>query len=138
MYYIAGKWQIVHAIIIACENIELRLKVQIPEKPTVSAADLHIIIGNTMDNAIDACRSLPHPHRLIDLTLRTHGDILFYRLANPYDQPMYSPSHDPMRGHGLENVRHCVNQYDGHLLTQRDQGFFIVSAHMNLPPDSDF
>jgi hypothetical protein len=42
-----------------------------------------------------------------------------------------------MRGHGLENVRRCVEQYGGQLLTQQDQGFFIVSAHMNQLPNSE-
>ena len=119
-------------------GIQLRLKVQVPEALFVSAADLYVLIGNTMDNAIEACRSLPQPQRLIDLTLRTHGDILYYRLANPYDAPAAKHARDPLRGHGLENARRCVEQYDGQLLTQQDQGFFIVSAHMSKPTDMIF
>lgn len=117
-------------------GIELRLKVQISETLFVSAADLYILIGNTMDNAIEACRALPQSQRLIDLTLRTHQDVLYYRLANPYDGPAVKRSRDPLRGHGLENACRCVEQYDGQLLTQQDQGFFIVSAHMNRSPAS--
>jgi sensor histidine kinase regulating citrate/malate metabolism len=102
----------------------------VPETLFVSAADLYILIGNTMDNAIEACRSLPQHQRLIELTLRTQGDMLYYRLANPYDGTVKRPA-SSVRGHGLENARRCVAQYDGQLLTQQDQGFFIVSAHMN-------
>ena len=112
-------------------GIELRLKVQVPEKLGISAADLYILVGNTMDNAIEACRALPQHQRFIELTLRTHQDILYYKLANPYDGTTKHPK-DAMRGHGLDNARRCVAQYDGQLLTQQDQGFFIVSAHMNL------
>ena len=112
-------------------GIELRLKVQVPEKLGISAADLYILVGNTMDNAIEACRSLPQSQRFIELTLRTHQDILYYKVANPYDGTTKRPK-DAMRGHGLDNARRCVAQYDGQLLTQQDQGFFIVSAHMNL------
>lgn len=116
-------------------GIELRLKVQVPEKLGISAADLYVLIGNTMDNAMEGCRSLPQPQRFIELTLRTHQDILYYKLANPYDGTAKHPK-DAMRGHGLENARRCVAQYDGQLLTQQDQGFFIVSAHLNqLPQD---
>lgn len=111
-------------------GIELRLKINVPEKMGISAADLYILIGNTMDNAIEACRALPQSQRFIELTLRTHQDILYYKLANPYDGTTKRPK-DAMRGHGLENARRCVAQYDGQLLTQQDQGFFIVSAHMN-------
>ena len=112
-------------------GIELRLKVQIPEKLGVSAADLYILIGNTMDNAIEACRALPQSQRFIELTLRAHQDILYYRLVNPYDDLAAKRSRDPMRGHGLDNARRCVAAYDGQLLTQQEHGFFIISAHMN-------
>lgn len=112
-------------------GIELRLKVQVPQELFVSAADLYILMGNTIDNAMEACRNLPQPQRLIDLTLRTHGDMLYYRLANPYNTFSNKSEQDPLRGHGLENALRCVEAYDGQLLTQKDQGFFIVSAHMN-------
>lgn len=118
-------------------GIELRLKVQIPEKLGISAADLYVIIGNTMDNAIEACRDLPQPQRLIDLTLRTQGDILYYRLANPYGLPKHQPNADSLRGYGLDNVRRCVEAYGGQLLTQQSQGFFIVSAHLNQLPSNN-
>lgn len=117
-------------------GIELRLKVQVPQELFVSAADLYVLMGNTMDNAMEACRSLPQPHRLMDLTLKTQGDMLFYRLANPYDALAVRNARDPLRGHGLENAKKCVEAYDGQLLTQQDQGFFIVSAHMNKPLQS--
>lgn len=116
-------------------GIQLRLRVQLPEELFVSAADLYVIIGNTMDNAMEACRALPQSQRFIELTLRTHLDILYYKLANPYDGTTKRPK-DAMRGHGLDNARRCVAQYDGQLLTQQDHGFFIVSAHMNKPTKS--
>lgn len=117
-------------------GIELRLKVQVPETLFVSAADLYILIGNTMDNAIEACRALPQQHRFIELTLRTHQDMLYYKLANPYDGTTKRPK-DAMRGHGLDNARRCVEIYDGQLLTKTQQGFFVVSAHMNQLPQID-
>lgn len=117
-------------------GIELRLKVQVPENLFVSAADLYILIGNTMDNAIEACRSLPQSQRFIELTLRTHQDILYYKLVNPYDGTVKRPK-DAMRGHGLDNARRSAENYDGQLLAKTEQGFFIVSAHMNKPPQID-
>ena len=117
-------------------GIELRMKVQVPENLFVSAADLYILIGNTMDNAIEACRSLPQHQRFIELTLRTHQDILYYKIANPYEGTVKRPK-DAMRGHGLDNARRSVENYDGQLLTKTEQGFFIVSAHMNKPPQID-
>lgn len=114
-------------------GIELRMRVNITRELTVSAADLYIIIGNTMDNAIAACKALPTDQRHMTLLLRTHHDVLFYQLTNPCPHVPTRQSLDPMHGHGLRNVRRCVERYGGALETRIDQGFFVVSAHMNQP-----
>lgn len=51
-------------------HIELELDVQIPEVLFVTAADLYVLIGNTMDNAIEACQSVPEEDRKITLKLK--------------------------------------------------------------------
>lgn len=115
----------------AAAGIQLRLKVNVPEVLFVSSADLYVLIGNTMDNALEACKALPSEHRLIELTLKTHNDVLYYKLVNPYSQQARPIQKNPSRGYGLQNVRRSVDRYDGVLdITQRN-GFFTVSAHLN-------
>ena len=111
--------------------IELRLRVQVPPELSVEVADMYVLIGNTMDNAIEACRAMPTDQRIIELTLRTHYDILYYKLVNPYD-PRNRREEDPMRGYGLQNVRHCVERYRGSIETSKENGFFILTAHLNM------
>ena len=112
---------------------ELRLKVTVPEELFVSAADLYVLIGNTMDNALEACKDLPSHQRLIDLTLRTHNDVLYYKLVNPYHEESRFPQNDPARGYGLRNVRRCLQTYGGNMEITRENGFFTVFAHLNKP-----
>ena len=114
-------------------GIELRVKVTVPEELFVSAADLYVLIGNTMDNALEACKALPAHQRLIDLTLRTHNDVLYYKLVNPYSPQDSYPRNDPARGYGLQNVRKCVESYNGILDLVQEVGYFTVSAHLNCP-----
>lgn len=114
-------------------GVELRMKVQVPEKLSVSVADLYILIGNTMDNAIEACHALPPEQRTIDLTLRTHNDVLFFKLTNPYAPEQPKRGADSMRGHGLPNVRRCVEKYGGTVDWTKENGFFSITAHLNLP-----
>ena len=113
-------------------GIDLRLKVQVPEKLAVSVSGLYILIGNTMDNAIEACRELPADQRLIDLTLRTHNDVLFYKLTNPYTSERAKRIPDPMHGHGLQNVRRCVENYGGSINILTENSMFIITAHLNI------
>lgn len=114
-------------------GVELRMKVQVPEKLSVSVADLYILIGNTMDNALEACAYLPPEQRMIDLTLRTHNYVLFFKLTNPYASEQPKRNADSMRGHGLQNVRRCAEKYNGTVDWTKENGFFSVTAHLNLP-----
>lgn len=122
-----------YAQIAKAADIEIRLKVQAPEDLFVTAADLYVIIGNTMDNALEACKDLPHAHRLIDLTLRMHNDMLYYKLVNPYNTEAKLLPKDPNRGYGLQNVRRCIQSYDGNMEITRQDGFFTVSLYLNKP-----
>jgi len=96
-----------HAQTARAAMIGLRLQVRIPAELPVAVSDLYVLIGNTLDNAIEACRSMPPNQRMIELTLRTHYDVLYYKVINPYD-PRVRCQEDPMRGYVLQNVRRCV------------------------------
>lgn len=113
-------------------GIDLRMKVQVPPELPVTPADLYILIGNTMDNALEACGELPPDQRVIDLTLRTHNDVLYYKLTNPYVRLSENPAPDHTHGYGLQNVRRCVQKYGGSVEIWQEDGFFTVSAHLNL------
>lgn len=114
-------------------KIQLELDVQVPPELFVTAADLYVLIGNTLDNAIEACTELPEERRKIHLTLRTHNSILFYEISNPFD-----PSHDhrsrgKYHGFGLKNVKKCVDKYSGKMDIQKDTDIFQLTAHLNRP-----
>ena len=61
-------------------NIKVKLDVTIPEVLTISSLSLSIIIGNTFDNAIEACCDLPAEQRIIHLQLRKQYRSLFIGL----------------------------------------------------------
>lgn len=53
----------------------------------ISPVDLYIIIGNTMDNAIEACDAFPAGHKpSISCTLRQKNHVLLYEISNPIPQ----------------------------------------------------
>lgn len=111
---------------------DLRMKVQVSPELSITPADLYILIGNTMDNALEACNHLPQEQRIIDLTLRTHNGVLYYKLVNPCINHVNKTVADPSRGYGLANVRLCVQKYHGDIETTKENGFFVFSAHLNL------
>ena len=64
------------------KEITVKAEVKIPVSLTVSELDLCIIIGNLLDNAIDACMELPASERLIRIYMEMKGNYLYLSLLN--------------------------------------------------------
>ena len=112
-------------------DISVELDVQVPPELFVTAADLYVLIGNTLDNAIDACIELPQEQRNISLKLKKHNDMLFYEVSNPYAETHLHRPRGNYHGFGLKNVAKCVEKYEGKLEVCNDSGIFRVAAHLN-------
>lgn len=112
-------------------SVRLDLDIRVPRELFVTTVDLYILIGNTLDNAIEACCSLPPDQRSIQLKLKEHNNILFYEIENPYAPSYRDRSRGKMHGYGLPNVRRCVEKYNGSLDISDQNGQFRLSAHLN-------
>lgn len=110
-------------------RIPFTFDVSIPKDWNIDAVDAYIILGNTLDNAVEACCLLPEEERYIRLQVRTFHDILFYKLENPY-KPEVIKSEDKKHGYGLQNVRKCVEKYRGDLSIEKSD-FFRISIRLN-------
>jgi len=112
-------------------DISIEIDVQIPPELFVTAADLYVLIGNTLDNAIEACMELPKEQRKIELKLKKHNDILFYEVSNPYTEKHLHRVRGSYHGFGLKNVSKCVEKYHGKIDTSKSNGIFRVVAYIN-------
>lgn len=113
------------------QNIRLKMDVNIPPELFVTAVDLYVILGNTIDNAIDACLSLPEDKREISLRLKTHNNILFYEITNPYSSEHLHRVRSKEHGFGLRNLERCVEKYNGTVEINQKDGYFNLKAHLN-------
>lgn len=109
----------------------LALDVQVPQELPVTAADLYILLGNTLDNALDACTSLAKEDRKISLQLRLHNGMLFYRITNPYQDAHFKRVRNQFHGFGLKNVRECVKRNNGTMEVSAENNIFEVSILIN-------
>ena len=112
-------------------NIKVKLDVTIPEVLTISSLSLSIILGNTFDNAIEACCSLPAEQRTIHLQLRKQYRSLFYRLENPYSDTSRGIRIGEHHGYGLKNINRIVQENHGDFYTKKKDGVFTVQVRLN-------
>lgn len=109
----------------------VELQVWVDRELRIPAGDLFIIIGNTMDNALDACEQLPEEHRSIHLILRQTNHLLYYELSNPFPASP-TPKAGSVHGYGLRNVRACVVKNQGSFKLEQKDGRYTVSVQLNV------
>ena len=116
-----------------CKNagIVLHIDVQVQPELFVTAADLYVLIGNTLDNAVEACAELPAEQRIIWLKIKTHNNMLYYEVINLFAKEHTKRIRSKHRGYGLKNVRRCAEKYGGGIETTKDDNQFKVVVYLN-------
>lgn len=116
----------------ANENqIQVLLDITIPEVLAISTLLLSVVIGNTFDNAIEACRLIAPEKRVIHLQLRKQNRILFYSIENPYIDAVTQLRVGKHHGYGLKNVERAVNQNNGNFQVEKSKGLFVIQIRLN-------
>ena len=111
-------------------KISLTFDIWIPEELPIAAVDLNIIMGNTIDNAIDACQMIDDPST-IQLTLRQNHRTLLYEVQNPVGSRTI-PKGGNIHGYGLRNVRECVVKHRGEMETAEFNQTYSVSIQLPM------
>lgn len=112
-------------------DISFTFDVSVPQNLGISAVDLYVLMGNTLDNAVEACASVPVEERYIRIQMRTYHNILFYQIENPFAEGYPQRSRGKSHGYGLQNVRKCVEKHTGHMSISQDENKFVLSMRLN-------
>lgn len=115
-------------------EILIKAEAQIPVSLAISELDLCIVIGNLLDNAMEACMKLPPEERLIRLYMEMKGNYLYLALTNTTaDKKRHSLFSKKGAGHGLGLTRidSIVKKYDGYVTRSSEDGAF--STEILLP-----
>lgn len=99
--------------------------------------DNHIysLLGNLLDNAIDAVSPLSEDKRSIGLVIKASGGVVLLNIYNRYEKslafreglPITTKANPDMHGYGLKSVRNIVSIYNGELSVSAENGIFEVS-----------
>ncbi len=124
------------------ENV--RCRVSVPEALDMPAFDWNIILGNLMENAIEAAGK--SQERLLQVKIRYRKGMLFIEVRNSYsgelvkteDWYQSTKAYDrtdesQVHGLGIRNVRRIVEKYDGSMEISDEDGLFEVRILMYVP-----
>ena len=116
------------------QHIKVKAEANIPVALTVSELDLCIIIGNLLDNAIDACLELPIEERLIRIYMEMKGNYLYFSLTNTASgkkKKHFKTTKGEGHGLGIARIDAIVKKYGGYVTRASEDGAF--STEVLLP-----
>lgn len=99
---------------------------------------LTIILGNLLDNALNACKDQTNAY--IKVTIQTVSDTFTihitntYVIADPDQTPKDFDNMDFIHGYGLKNVKKSVSAYNGICMVQCENDIYSVTAIIPLYP----
>lgn len=114
------------------QNIPLRLQIDIPETLPMEDHEICSLIGNLMENAIDASMLLPESKRSFSLSVVYKGEKLMIVSSNTFDgvvkksgDEYYSTKHSGS-GIGIRSIRETIEHYGGIMNVHYDKNEFFV------------
>lgn len=118
--------------------ISLDVTVKPLAKLPFSDVDLCVILGNLMDNALEACEKIPEEQRFIRLYLDTKGEQLYLSIQNSakeilnFEERNYISQKRGNHGLGMKRVALLVDKYQGYLNLKNEPGIFACEATLPL------
>lgn len=105
---------------------------------SIENVDLCIILSNSLDNAIEACRKIGMPCTISIFAGKQQGYFVM-SVKNPtapsdrfYDIPPTTKSDKGQHGMGLYNIENTVKKYSGHMKIKCENGMFELMITMKL------
>ena len=122
-------------------DIRIDIKLNIPSATgKIPAMDLCIIMGNSLENALEACLRMEHGEKFIRARSLIQGDYITLVVENSFDgrwnekdgvyfsRKREEETDTPIEGIGIESVKSVCEKYDGRIVISVDGNVWKSSA----------
>ena len=108
-------------------GIRVDYKAACPANLTVSDIDLCALIGNLIDNAVEACEGLAAPYIRLYIGVTNATKDTVRKLDSEYITTKRGN-----HGHGLKRINLVVEKYEGYINRQNEPGVFVTEIMLPL------
>lgn len=113
-------------------HIAAKVNIEFPRHTNIRSVDLTAILGNLLDNALEATEGIREDLRFIRLTIRRINNMLVIKVENGCDAAparnngewLSAKSSGELHGWGLKSVRATAERYDGVVETSYEENLF--------------
>ena len=137
---------------IGCWNTKLTIEAEgllFPDGLNIESYDLAIILGNALDNALEACCRLAQNRLEAKLFIRLSSfcknNLFFLEISNSFDGilntgssqefPLTLKPDKTIHGIGLKNIKATALKYDGEADWMADGSVFCLTVMMKAKPN---
>ena len=121
------------------KKIAVNCKARLPENLPVEDVDLCVILGNLLDNALEACEQIPQNARFLRVYLAINGRQFYLSIQNSakeelnFNERNYITQKRGSHGFGMKRVSAVVEKYEGFLNLANEPGIFAAEVTLPLP-----
>lgn len=128
------------ASVMAQKEIEFYVKADIREELPMEKTEICAVLGNALDNAIEAVENRPVETRRIRLELRFAKGMLVLNIENPCDTqtaengtlPETTKKNKALHGYGLKSIRSVAEKYGGGMNITEENNTFRLFFYCNI------
>lgn len=122
-------------------GVRLNVKANVPEGIAMSDVELCSVLGNMLDNAVEACASLPEEERFIRIYIGRLKGSFYLSVQNSAGEirkekgTYLTTKEDPsenMHGYGLFRIDRVAKKYGGYVNRQNEEGIFATELMIPL------
>ncbi len=119
------------------KKIRVSCKAVLPETLSVEDVDLCVLLGNLLDNALEACDKIPPEQRFLRIYMVVNRSQLYISVQNSaredldFDERNYISQKRGDHGLGMKRVKALTDKYEGYLTLANEPGIF--AAELTLP-----
>lgn len=122
------------------KSININAKAAVPKNLEISEIDLCVIIGNLLDNAMEACLKQPkEADRFIRVYIGKLKEQLYISVSNSVGgeikksgKTYFSTKNSATHGFGLMRVDRIAEKYSGYVNRQNEEGVFATEVMLPL------
>lgn len=120
-------------------NVDINYKAKVPKKLTITDIDLCVLIGNLIDNAVEACDKIKNRDmKFVRVYIGIFKKQLYISITNSTSEVIrklddeYISSKRGNHGHGLKRINNIVSKYEGYINRQNEPAVFVTEVLLPL------
>lgn len=115
------------------ENINVQCDIDIPDNLDMDMGDLGVIIGNLLDNSINAVKKIDG-EAYINVVMKYSAESLFITIKNSYieDNTIKPAVYYIDHGRGIKNVKRLVDKYKGSYSDTKENGVYTTNLSISI------